>query len=103
MHRIAPRRPPGGRTREAGADPTGIHSHALRCPPRSGGPRRAGQRLAALPRRSASAMRDWITDPAEITRRSFAIVAAEADLARFDATDRAVATRVIDACGMVEM
>src|SRR3546814_19269257 len=30
MDRIAPRRPPGGRAREDGADPTGIHSHALR-------------------------------------------------------------------------
>lgn len=47
--------------------------------------------------------RDWITDPAEITRRSFQIVAAEADLARFDAAGRAVATRLIHACGMVEI
>lgn len=47
--------------------------------------------------------RDWITDPAEITRRSFAIVAAEADLARFDAAERAVAIRLIHACGMVEI
>jgi len=47
--------------------------------------------------------RDWITDPAEITRRSFAIVRAEADLTRFDAAERAVATRLIHACGMVEI
>lgn len=47
--------------------------------------------------------RDWITDPVEITRRSFAIVQAEADLARFDAAERAVATRLIHACGMVEI
>lgn len=47
--------------------------------------------------------RDWITDPAEITRRSFAIVAAEAELGRFEAAERAVATRLIHACGMVEI
>lgn len=48
-------------------------------------------------------MRDWITDPAEITRRSFAIVAAEADLGRFNEAERAVATRLIHACGMVDI
>lgn len=48
-------------------------------------------------------MRDWITDPAEITRRSFEIVAAEADLSPFDAAERGVATRLIHACGMVEI
>lgn len=47
--------------------------------------------------------RDWITDPAEITRRSFAIVADEADLGRFDDAERDVATRLIHACGMVEI
>ncbi len=47
--------------------------------------------------------RDWITDPQEITRRSFEIVAAEADLTRFDPAERGVATRLIHACGMVEI
>lgn len=47
--------------------------------------------------------RDWITDPAEITRRSFEIVAAEADLCRFDAAEQAVAIRLIHACGMVDI
>ena len=49
------------------------------------------------------AARDWITDPAEITRRSFEIVQAEADLGRFDPAEREVATRLIHACGMVEI
>ncbi|MEQ8394512.1 precorrin-8X methylmutase [Thalassobaculum sp.] len=48
-------------------------------------------------------VRDWITDPAEITRRSFEIVQAEAGLGRFDAAERGVATRLIHACGMVEI
>jgi precorrin-8X/cobalt-precorrin-8 methylmutase len=47
--------------------------------------------------------RDWITDPAEITRRSFEIVRAEAGLDGFDAAEQAVATRLIHACGMVEI
>lgn len=47
--------------------------------------------------------RDWVTDPQEITRRSFEIVAAEADLTRFDAAERGVATRLIHSCGMVEI
>jgi len=49
------------------------------------------------------AARDWITDPGEITRRSFAIVEAEAELSRFDAAERGVAVRLIHACGMVEI
>jgi len=47
--------------------------------------------------------RDWITDPQEITRRSFEIVTAEADLSRFDPAERGVATRLIHSCGMVEI
>lgn len=44
-----------------------------------------------------------IRDPAEIYRRSFAIIQAEADLARFDAISRAVVVRMIHACGMVDL
>ena len=44
-----------------------------------------------------------IRDPAEIYRRSFAIIQAEADLARFDADARAVVVRMIHACGMVDL
>lgn len=42
-------------------------------------------------------------DPAEIYRRSFAIIRAEADLARFDGGAEAVVVRMIHACGMVDL
>ena len=48
-------------------------------------------------------MTAWLADGAEITRRSFAIVEAEADLSRFGDGERRVATRIIHACGMVEI
>ncbi len=41
-------------------------------------------------------------DGAAIYRRSFAIIRAEADLARFSPLEERVAVRVIHACGMVE-
>jgi precorrin-8X/cobalt-precorrin-8 methylmutase len=44
-----------------------------------------------------------ILDPAEIYRRSFAIIRAEADLARFDGDAEAVVVRMIHACGMVDL
>ncbi|SOE09364.1 precorrin-8X methylmutase [Hoeflea halophila] len=44
-----------------------------------------------------------ILDPAEIYRKSFAIIQAEADLARFDAGTRSVVVRMIHACGMVDL
>ncbi|WP_375590950.1 precorrin-8X methylmutase [Hoeflea alexandrii] len=44
-----------------------------------------------------------IRDPAEIYRRSFAIIQAEADLARFCADTRSVVVRMIHACGMVDL
>lgn len=50
-----------------------------------------------------TATRDWLTDPAEITRRSFAIVEQEADLARFAPEERGVAVRLIHACGMTDI
>ena len=46
--------------------------------------------------------RNYIRDGAEIYRRSFAIIRAESDLARFSAHEERVAVRVIHACGMVE-
>jgi precorrin-8X/cobalt-precorrin-8 methylmutase len=46
---------------------------------------------------------DYIRDGAEIYRRSFAIIRAEADLARFTREEERVAVRVIHACGMVEV
>jgi precorrin-8X/cobalt-precorrin-8 methylmutase len=42
-------------------------------------------------------------DGAAIYERSFAIIRAEADLARFDADEERVAVRMIHACGMVDL
>jgi precorrin-8X/cobalt-precorrin-8 methylmutase len=50
-----------------------------------------------------SAHHDYVQDGAEIYRRSFAIIRAEADLARFTPDEARVAVRVIHACGMVEI
>ena len=44
----------------------------------------------------------YIRDGAEIYRRSFAIIRAEADLAGFSAEEADVAVRMIHACGQVE-
>ena len=49
------------------------------------------------------AERAYIRDGAEIYRRSFAIIRAESDLARFSPTEERVAVRLIHACGMVEV
>jgi precorrin-8X/cobalt-precorrin-8 methylmutase len=46
---------------------------------------------------------DYIRDGAEIYRRSFATIRAEADLARFTKAEEIVAVRIIHACGMVEI
>jgi precorrin-8X/cobalt-precorrin-8 methylmutase len=46
---------------------------------------------------------DYERDGAAIYQRSFAIIRAEADLARFSALEEPVAVRVIHACGMVEI
>jgi precorrin-8X/cobalt-precorrin-8 methylmutase len=46
---------------------------------------------------------DYIRDGAEIYRRSFATIRAEADLAHFTKAEEIVAVRVIHACGMVEI
>ncbi len=50
-----------------------------------------------------SAQQDYPRDGAEIYRRSFAIIRAEADLARFTPDETRVAVRIIHACGMVEI
>ncbi|MEH2476674.1 precorrin-8X/cobalt-precorrin-8 methylmutase [Nitrobacteraceae bacterium AZCC 2146] len=47
--------------------------------------------------------RDYIRDGDEIYERSFAIIRAESDLMRFDATEERVAVRVIHACGMTDI
>jgi precorrin-8X/cobalt-precorrin-8 methylmutase len=46
---------------------------------------------------------DYVRDGAEIYRRSFAMIRAEADLTRFTKTEETVAVRIIHACGMVEI
>ncbi|CAN5437702.1 precorrin-8X methylmutase [soil metagenome] len=46
-------------------------------------------------------MHTYETDGAAIYRRSFAMIRAEADLARFDADDEPVAVRMIHAAGMI--
>ena len=47
--------------------------------------------------------RAYIRDGAEIYRRSFAIIRAEADLARFSAAEERVVVRLIHGCGMTEI
>jgi precorrin-8X/cobalt-precorrin-8 methylmutase len=44
----------------------------------------------------------YVRDGAEIYRRSFAIIRAEADLARFTPEEEKIAVRIIHACGLVE-
>ena len=46
---------------------------------------------------------DYIRDGAAIYARSFAIIRAESDLARFSPLEERVAVRIIHACGMVEI
>jgi precorrin-8X/cobalt-precorrin-8 methylmutase len=46
---------------------------------------------------------DYIRDGAAIYAKSFAIIRAEADLARFSLDEERVAVRIIHACGMVEI
>lgn len=45
---------------------------------------------------------NYIHDGAEIYKKSFAIIRAEAELSRFNEDEEKVAVRVIHACGMVE-
>jgi precorrin-8X/cobalt-precorrin-8 methylmutase len=46
---------------------------------------------------------DYVRDGAEIYRRSFATIRAEADLARFPAEVAQVVVRMIHSCGMVDL
>lgn len=45
----------------------------------------------------------YLRDSADIYRRSFAMIRAEADLSRFSADEEPIAVRMIHACGMVEI
>ena len=47
--------------------------------------------------------RAYVRDGAEIYRRSFAIIRAESDLARFSKAEERVVVRIIHACGMTEI
>ena len=47
--------------------------------------------------------RDYVKDPAEIYRRSFATIEAEARLDALPEQLRAVARRMIHACGMTDL
>jgi precorrin-8X/cobalt-precorrin-8 methylmutase len=51
----------------------------------------------------ASSRLNYLRDGAEIYRRSFATIRAEADLARFPRDEELVAVRMIHACGMIEI
>ncbi len=46
---------------------------------------------------------DYLRDPAAIYARSFEMIRAEADFSRIPDNARTIATRVIHACGMVEI
>ena len=46
---------------------------------------------------------EYISDGAEIYRRSFAIIRKEAELSRFTPDEARIAVRVIHACGMVDV
>jgi precorrin-8X/cobalt-precorrin-8 methylmutase len=48
-------------------------------------------------------VRDYLRDPAEIYRQSFAAIRAEADLSAIPASARGIAERVIHSCGMTDI
>src|SRR6185295_13980000 len=56
-----------------------------------------------MERRAMADPRAYIRNGAEIYRRSFAIIRAESDLARFSPAEERVAVRIIHACGMTEI
>ena len=59
-------------------------------------------RAFASPARPSMAELAYLRDGTAIYERSFAIIRAEADLARFSAEEAEVAVRMIHACGLVE-
>jgi precorrin-8X/cobalt-precorrin-8 methylmutase len=48
-------------------------------------------------------VRDFLRDPAEIYRQSFAAIRAEADLSAIPAAARGIAERIIHSCGMTDI
>ncbi len=65
--------------------------------------RSSGRSMPTIKRCSMAEARSYIRDGAEIYRRSFAIIRAESDLARFSPSEERVAVRIIHACGMTEI
>ncbi len=59
--------------------------------------------MTATPGATRPAAHDYERDGAAIYRRSFAIIRAEADLARFSPAEEKVAVRMIHACGMTDL
>jgi precorrin-8X/cobalt-precorrin-8 methylmutase len=57
---------------------------------------------AYAPQPEALGTPSYIRDGAEIYRRSFAIIRAEADLVRFTPDEEPIAVRIIHACGQVD-
>ena len=60
-------------------------------------------RASAIRSGSDLTARDYVKDPAEIYRQSFATIEAEADLARLPSSLRKIARRMIHACGMTDL
>jgi precorrin-8X/cobalt-precorrin-8 methylmutase len=60
-------------------------------------------RASAILSGSELMARDYIKDPAEIYRQSFATIEAESDLARLPASLQKIARRMIHACGMTDL
>src|SRR5579872_3540886 len=118
MSRAAPRAAPAPQRRRrpssGGADGTisssmdapAMNRPSLASPSRISAPlwkRSPARRRAPRFRHGATVSRySYIRDGAEIYRRSFAIIRAEADLARFTQEQEPVAVRIIHACGQVE-
>lgn len=59
--------------------------------------------VPAPPQESMASVSDYIRDPAEIYRQSFATIRKEADLSRFSNGMEALAIRLIHACGMIDV
>src|SRR5690242_10171059 len=65
--------------------------------------RPGGRSRPTSSRRCGAPDMDYIRDGAEIYAKSFAIIRAESDLARFSKAEERVAVRIIHACGMTEV
>ena len=89
--------------RAAVRDATSPTEHWSGCERRCGEPADAALRFVATERGSGGAMTEYVRDGAEIYRRSFATIRAEADLDGLDPVLERVVVRMIHACGMVDL